>query len=373
MKTRQRRRDTGANRVRPLLPCDVCVDDVRPSSLGRSVSIMPFMRTTARGPALPALLLAAACGGTPPGDPISIDGSSTLYPLSEAVAIDFMRDHRGATVNVAFTGTGEGLQRFCRGQIDIADASRPITTAERRTCEQSGVAFVELPVAHDAVTVIVNSRNSWAQSMTVAELRALWEPASERKVTHWQQLRAEWPDRPIALFGPGAESGTFDYFTEAVVGTLDASRKDYTASADDQVIIRGVATSEDALGYVGYSYFDRNRDVLKSVAVDDGDDGIGRGAIEPSPSNVGRGVYRPLGRPLFLYVNARSAERPEVKTFVNAYLRTAGELAPTVGQIPMMGSAYDLSLQRFTKMTTGTMFTTPQDAGLGIELLLTRQ
>jgi len=323
---------------------------------------------------LPLILLAVACGGAPPSDPISIDGSSTLYPLSEAVALDFMKANRGATVNVAFTGTGEGFQRFCRGQIDLADASRPITSAERRTCEQNGVTFVELPVAHDALTVIVNSRNTWAASMSVAELRTLWQPEAQGKVMTWRQVRAGWPDRPIALYGPGAESGTFDYFTEVINGTLDASRKDYAANADDQVIVRGVAADEGGLGYVGYSYFDRNRSTLKSVAIDDGDDGVGRGAIEPSPSNVGRGVYRPLGRPLFLYVNAQRADaRAEVKAFVNAYLRTASEIAPSVGQIPMMGSAYDLSLQRFTKMTTGTMFVAPQDAGLGIELLLTRQ
>jgi phosphate transport system substrate-binding protein len=322
---------------------------------------------------LASLVLVAACRANPPGDPITVDGSSTVFPLSEAVALDFMRANRGLTVNVAFTGTVEGFQRFCRGQLDIVDASRPITADERRACADAGVVFVELPVAHDAVTVIVNPANAWAASMTVAELRALWEPAAEGRVTTWRQVRSEWPDRPIALFGPGRESGTFDYFTEVVTGVLDASRKDYTASADDQAIVDGVAADPGALGYVGYSYFERNRDRLKALAVDDLDDGIGRGPIEPSPSNVGRGVYRPLGRPLFIYVNAERADRSEVTAFVQLYLRSAGALAPTVDMIPLMGTAYDLSGQRFARKITGSMFEGPDAARLGIDLLLARQ
>jgi phosphate transport system substrate-binding protein len=241
-----------------------------------------------------------ACRSEPLTAPVVIDGSSTLAPLTEAVAADFMKSHRQTPVNVSSAGTVEGFNRFCRGELDIVDASRPVTSVEQASCAAGGITFIELPVAHDALTVVVNVGNTWASSITVSELRTLWEPTAETRVLKWNQIRADWPDRPIKLFGPGAESGTFDYFTEAVMGTVDASRKDYTASGDDKVIVDGVSADVEALGYVGYSRFAHDRKALKALAIDDGDDSIGPGAIEPSPEAVGRGIYRPFARPLFM-------------------------------------------------------------------------
>jgi phosphate transport system substrate-binding protein len=234
------------------------------------------------------------------------------------------------------------------------------------------VEFIELPVARDAITVIVNAKNTWAESMTVAELRALWAPEADTKVTKWSQVRKGWPEQNIALFGPGAESGTFDYFTAAINGGARASRRDYTASGDDSTIINGVAADQFALGYVGYGYYERAKNRLKSVAIDDLDDSIGQGPILPSPQSVGRGVYRPLSRILFIYVNNSRTERPEVRALVDDYLRHAGERAAQVGTIALMSNVYDLARQRFTKRRTGTMYGSPSAAELGIEYLLTQ-
>jgi phosphate transport system substrate-binding protein len=311
-----------------------------------------------------------ACGSPAPSTPIVIDGSSTLEPLTQAVAADFTKSHRTMPVQVGGAGTDEGFPRFCKGELDILDASRPATAADQRACDAGHVSFIELPVAQDAITIIVNPANTWATSITLSELGKIWAPAAEHSVTRWNQVRAGWPDRPIALFGPGTESGTFDYFTAAVTGAVDASRKDYTASGDDKVIVEGVGANENALGYVGYSYFDRNRKMLKALAVDNGDTG-GR-AVEPSAENVARGVYRPLARPLFIYLNQPRLQRPEVKAFVDHYLRHARELAAGVGEVPLMATAYDLTQQRFAKGITGTMYKTAEDARQGIELLLTQ-
>jgi phosphate transport system substrate-binding protein len=327
---------------------------------------------------IPRLLLAAlvlsqlACGAPPLSDPVIVDGSSTLRPLTEAVAADFMKSHRGTQVTLSSSGTVDGFARFCRGELDVVDASRPVTTREQTACEAGGVTFIELPVAHDALTVIVHANNVWAASLTVSELRTLWEPAAEKRITRWNQVRPDWPDEEIALFGPGPESGTFDYFTDVVMGTADASRKDYTASADDQVIVDGVAGNPQGLGYLGYSYFDRNRARVRAVAIDDGNDSIGRGPIEPSPQAVGRGIYRPFARPLFVYVNTERLRRPEVKAFIETYLRRAGDLARGVGTVPLMATAYDLARQRLVKGVTGTMYTVPDAADRGIEFLLTQ-
>jgi phosphate transport system substrate-binding protein len=319
-------------------------------------------------------IVTAACGSSAsaPTPPLVVDGSSTLAPLTKVIVAEFQKTHRATEVKLTAAGTVEGFRRFCRGEVDIADASRPVNEAERSACGGAGVEFVELPVAYDALTVVVHPQNDWAQSMTVLELRKLWEPAAEGKVTTWNQVRNDWPDRPIKLFGPGTESGTFDYFTEAVNGTVDVSRKDYTASAFDEAIVSGVAADVDALGYVGYSQFDKARATLKAVAIDDGDDRVGRGPIAPSPEAVGRGVYRPFARPMFVYVNKARLERPEVKTFVETYLRRALEVAGAAGAIPLTGASYQLASQRLVKGVTGTMYRTPDDAKLGLDLLMNR-
>jgi phosphate transport system substrate-binding protein len=319
-----------------------------------------------------SICLLTACHDRAPADPVVLDGSSTAFPLAEAVAHEFMKANKGTAINVAFSGTGTGFVKFCRGQLDMANASRPITVDEQKACESANVSFVELPVAHDAITIIVNSRNTWASSITVPELRALWDAAAEKKITTWKQVRAEWPDREIKLFGPGAESGTFDYFTDSINGRAGVSRKDYTSSEDDEVIVKGVAEDELALGYVGHGYFERHRQQLKALAVDDLDERVGRGPIEPTTENVARGIYRPLARPLFIYINAKRLDRPEVKAFARYFVRKARELAGDVGSVPMMGMAYTLAEQRLEKLAVGTMFTAPNAAELGVEYLLTQ-
>ncbi len=317
-------------------------------------------------------LAVAACHDRAPSDPIVLDGSSTAFPLAEAVAHEFMKANKGTTVRVTFSGTGTGFVKFCRGQLDIANASRPITVEEQKACASANVSFLELPVAHDAITIIVNGANTWASTITVPELRTLWDAAAEKKITTWKQVRADWPDRPITLFGPGTESGTFDYFTDSINGRAGVSRKDYTSSADDEVIVTGVADDELALGYVGHGYFERHKKQRKALAVDDLDDRVGRGPIEPSAENVARGIYRPLARPLFIYVNAKRTERPEVKAFARYFLRKAREFAGDTGSVPMMGMAYTLAEQRLEKMATGTIFKAPNAAELGVEYLLTQ-
>jgi phosphate transport system substrate-binding protein len=316
--------------------------------------------------------LLVACATQPPSDPVVVDGSSTVFPLSEAVALDFLKANRSAQVSARFSGTVEGMQRFCRGAIDVAGASRPITVQEQNDCAAAGVSFVELPVAHDAITLIVHTRNTWASSITVKELRTLWAPEATGKITRWSQIRPGWPDREIVLVGPGRESGTFDYFTAAINESAGASRSDYAANADDREIVRVVSSTENALGYVGYSYFERNRNALRALAIDDLDDRIGRGPIEPSAESVRRGVYRPLSRPLFIYVNAARLQRPEVKAFVSHYLRRAGELAEAESEIALIGTAYELARQRLDKVVTGTMYTTQNAADMRIESLLTQ-
>ena len=301
-----------------------------------------------------------------------MDGSSTAFPLAEAVAHEYMKANKGTAINVAFSGTGTGFVRFCRGQLDVANASRPITVEEQKACESASVTFVELPVAYDAISIVVSVKNTWASSITVPELRTLWDAAAEKKITTWKQVRAEWPDREIALFGPGAESGTFDYFTDAINGRAGASRKDYTSSADDEVIVKGVADNEFALGYVGHGYVEKHRQQIKALAVDDLDERVGRGPIEPTAENVSRGVYRPLARPLFIYVNTMRLERPEVAAFSRYFVRTARLAAADVGSVPMMGMAYTLAEQRLEKRATGTMFKAPNAAELGVEYLLTQ-
>lgn len=319
-------------------------------------------------------IFAVACGGSAPqGDPVRVDGSSTLYPLTRAVADEFMKANRRFAVDVKSSGTGTGLEHFCAGEADVADASRPINTKEQDTCRAKTIEFVELPVAHDGITVIVHPSNTWAKAMTVIELKKLWEPDAEKKVTKWNQVRADWPDRDIRLFGPGRESGTFDYFTDAIVGQAGSSRTDYTASADDEQIVKSVEADELGLAYVGFSYFDRNKKLLTAVAIDDLKDDVGRGPVEPSISNVGRGTYRPLSRPLFIYVNPQRLQRPEVRAFVEFYLRLAGQVAERHGTIALSARGYDLAQKRFAKLVTGTMYSAPESASMGIEMLLEQQ
>jgi phosphate transport system substrate-binding protein len=317
--------------------------------------------------ALPLSLLLGACGGGQSEQPgsgsaaaptgvIKIDGSSTVYPVTEAVAEEFGRATGNRDVTVGIAGTGGGFQKFCRDEIDIADASRPISSAESDACAKTGVQFIELPIAYDGLAIVVNPKNTWAASMTVAELKKLWEPAAQGKILRWNQVRPGWPDREIHLFGAGVDSGTFDYFTEAIMGKVDESRGDYTSSEDDNVIVQGVSGDEGALGYFGYAYYSENKGKLKLVAVDDGDDSNGKGPIEPSLETVKNGTYRPLSRPIFIYPRVASLEKPEVRSFVEFYLNKGVPLVSEVGYVPLTDQEYTQVRARFTARKTGSMY-----------------
>jgi phosphate transport system substrate-binding protein len=309
------------------------------------------------------LLVISACGrggsdggATDAPRVITADGSSTVAPVTEAVAEEFQRANPGARVTVGTSGTGGGFQKFCRGETDISDASRPITPKEVEACAAAGVTYIEIPVAYDGLAVVVHPSNTWATSMTVAELKKLWEPAAQGKVTRWSQIRSSWPDREIHLFGAGVDSGTFDYFTEAIAGKSKASRGDYTSSEDDNVIVQGVGGDENALGYFGFAYYEQNRDKLTLVAIDDGDDSNGNGPIAPSPETVKNGTYRPLSRPIFIYPKVTALERPEVKSFVDFYLNQGIPLVREVGYIPLTDQEYTLVRNRFSARKTGSMY-----------------
>lgn len=301
---------------------------------------------------------------------IKVDGSSTVFPITEAVAEDFQKERRGATrVTVGISGTGGGFKKFCAGEIDIANASRPIKSKEIDACKKAGVAYIELPVAYDALTVVVNPQNNWVSNMTVAELKKVWEPAAQGKVMNWSQVRKGFPDAPLKLFGPGADSGTFDYFTEAVVGESKSSRTDYTGSEDDNVLVQGVSRDKNALGYFGYAYYVANQKRLKAVGIDDGKGGV----VLPSPKTVADGTYQPLSRPIFIYVNANSARRGDVSAFVNYYMGNAPKLVSEVGYIPLPDQAYQLATERLNTRKLGTIFGGKEAVGLRIEELLQRE
>jgi phosphate transport system substrate-binding protein len=319
------------------------------------------------------VLSVAACGGGSSSvTTINVDGSSTVFPISEAVAEEFQKTQTGVRVTVGLSGTGGGFQKFCRGEIDVTGASRPVRPAEIDACGKGNVAFIELPVAYDGLAVVVHPDNTWVDHLTVAELRRLWEPAAEGKVTRWSQVRTGWPDREIRLFGPGVDSGTFDYFTDAINGKEKASRGDYTSSEDDNVLVQGVTGDAGALGYFGFAYYEENRGRLKLVPVDDQKGDNGQGPIAPSPESVRDGTYRPLSRPLFIYVNQSAAGRPEVKALVEFYLNQGSALTREVGYVPLTDRELQLVRQRFASGRTGTMYGEPGASMTPLEQLLSK-
>lgn len=300
---------------------------------------MDWTTTTATIAAAAALTLTACGGGDGgPQGSVAIDGSSTVYPVTEAVLEEFSASHRNIRVTAGAKGTGGGFARFCRGETDINDASRPITEGEQELCEENGVEYVEIPVAYDGVTVTVNSENDWAQCITVEELRRIWQP--ESTIERWSQVRDEWPDRELVLYGPDTDSGTFDYFTGTVVGEENASRSDYTASADDNVLVRGVRGDVGALGYFGFAYYVESQDQVRALAVDGGS-----GCVEPTRESIESGEYSPLSRPLFIYVKQSALQRDAVEQFVRYYLDNAATLVPDVGYVPLSEERYDKLIQ----------------------------
>jgi phosphate transport system substrate-binding protein len=300
---------------------------------------------------------------------VQIDGSSTVFPVTEAVAEEFQQAKKGKVkVTVGISGTGGGFKKFCRGETDIQDASRPILKSEMEDCKKAGVEYIELPVAFDALTVMVNPKNNWASVMTVAELKKIWEPSAQGKITNWNQVRPKWPDAPLKLFGAGADSGTFDYFTEAITGKAKSSRGDFTASEDDNVLVQGIANDRNALGFFGYAYYAENKDKLKAVAVDNG-----KGGVAPSEKTVLDGSYQPLSRPIYIYVSKKAAAKPEVREFVEFYLKNAPKLVREVKYVPLPDKLYTMGANRFKSGKLGTAFSGHADVGVTIDDLMKRE
>jgi phosphate transport system substrate-binding protein len=298
---------------------------------------------------------------------VKIDGSSTVFPITEAMAEDFQKAKKGKIrVTVGISGTGGGFKKFCRGETDISDASRPILKKEMDDCKAAGVQYIELPVAYDALTVVIHPDNKWAQTLTLAELRKMWEPAAQGKVKTWKQVNPAWPDQPLKLFGPGADSGTFDYFTEAVNGKAKSSRGDFTASEDDNVLVQGVSRDVNALGYFGFAYYVENKDKLRAARIADK---AGQG-VEPSFEAVINGSYQPLARPIFIYINSKSLERPEVREFVEFYMKNAEVLVREVKYVPLPAKAYVYNVEHANKKVLGTKFGGENKVGLTIEQLM---
>ncbi len=309
------------------------------------------------------VVASVACGGSsqpttsaPAPSLIAIDGSSTVFPVSEAVAEEFQKANPGVRITVGTSGTTGGFQKFCRKETVISDASRPISKGEIEACGAAGVSYIEIPVAYDGLTVVVHPKNTWATSMTVAELKRLWAPEAQGKVMRWNQIRSSWPDKEVHLFGAGSDSGTFDYFTEVINGKARSSRGDYTSSEDDNILVQGVSSDEFALGYMGLAYYEQNKTKIKAVAVDDENPANGAGPITPAFESVRTGTYRPLSRPLFIYVTTAALERPEVAKFIEFYVNAPTALIREVGFVPLTDAEATLVRDRVTKKTLGTMF-----------------
>lgn len=300
---------------------------------------------------------------------IKIDGSSTVFPVAEAVAEEFQALKKGQTrVTVGIAGTGGGFKKFCRGEIDISNASRPILKEEMDACKAAGISYIELPIAFDALTLAVHPQNTWVKDMTLADLKKIWSPDSQGKIMSWKDVRPEWPDVPLKLYGAGADSGTFDYFTEAVNGKAKSIRADYTPSEDDNVLVQGIENDKGALGFIPYAYYAPHAKRMKALGIDGG-----KGVVLPSEKTVIDGSYAPLSRPLFIYVKASETKRPEIKEFVEFFLTKGEPLIQEVKYVPLPKSAYVTSLARFTAGETGTGFGGTPEVGLSIAQILAKK
>jgi phosphate transport system substrate-binding protein len=321
--------------------------------------------------AVVAAFALAACGGgeTQPGqsagsssEQIAIDGSSTVFPLAEAAAEGFSRTATGgARVTVGESGTGGGFGKFCRGETQISNASRPISAEEIATCAAAGIQYVEIPIAFDGISVVVHPSNPLT-NITRAQLRRIWEPAAERTVTQWRQVFPNGPNTALQLYGPGTASGTFDYFTEAVNGDGGASRTDFTPSEDDNVIVQGVASNAGGMGYFGFAYYEQNRERVKALSID---------GVAPTAATIASGEYA-LARPMFIYVNAEALRRPQVRRFVDYFVQNAATLAPQVGYVALPADAYAAFGQRVANGQTGTAFGGHNEVGLSVSDLVSR-
>lgn len=305
---------------------------------------------------------------------IKIDGSSTVFPITEAVAEEFQIAEKGKSkVTVGISGTGGGFKKFCRGETDISNASRPISSSEMKACKKAGIKYYELPVAYDATVVVVNPTNKWIDTISVAELKKMWEPAAQDKIKTWNQVNPKWPKEPLNLYGAGSDSGTFDYFTEAVMGKAKASRGDYTASEDDNTLVQGVSNDKNAIGYLPMAYYMENQGKLKALAIDGGPKAPSKKPVKPSVETVENGTYYPLSRPIFIYVSESALKRPEVKKFTEFYLKQGPELVKAARYVPLPAKAYEMAQARVEKGTIGTVFGGHSEVGLKIEELLKKE
>lgn len=314
-------------------------------------------------------LILAVPGHLRAGEVVKIDGSSTVFPITEAVAEEFQKS-TGNRVTVGISGTGGGFKKFTRGETDVQNASRPISESEIAAAKAAKIEFLEFPIAYDALTVVVNSRNDWAKDIKVSELKKIWEPAAQGQIKKWNQIRPEWPDKEIKLYGAGSDSGTFDYFTEAVVGKAKASRGDYTASEDDNVLVQGVEGDRHALGYMGFSYYEAHKSRLKALPVEW--DEKGKPAVAPSMATVLDGTYNPLSRPLFIYVNLKSLDKPEVLKFMEFTFDNIEKLAKEVNYVPLPASAYEILRKRLADRQKGTAFAGHADMATPVSEILKR-
>lgn len=324
-----------------------------------------------------SLAFIVGCAKAGPEPSVTIDGSSTVFPITDAVAKRFQQRDPvkiDVKVPVGVSGTHGGFLKFCAGKIDICDASRPINKAEAELCAQHGVEYIEAPIAYDGLVVVVSAKNSWATDITTDELKRIWAPEAERTITRWIQVRASWPDKELHLYGPGVDSGTYDYFTQAIVHREHKSRTDFTSSEDDDALARSIESDELALGYFGYAYLLKSAGKLRSLGVDDGNPTNGSGAIAPSPDTVRSGTYQPLSRPLFIYVSKSALKRREVELFVGFYLSKGASYVSKVGYVALPDTAYRLAHDRVIARRTGSMFDgRGSQVGLSIEELLQQE
>lgn len=302
---------------------------------------------------------------------VKIDGSSTVYPITEAVAEDFQKAKKNAVkVTVGISGTGGGFKKFCRDETDISNASRPITAKEMEDCKAAGIEYIEMPIAYDALTVVINPKNGFLKQATVEELKKLWEPAAQGTITRWNQVNPAWPDAPVKLFGAGADSGTFEYFTEAVVGKAKSSRGDYTASEDDNVLVQGVSRDVNAIGYFGYAYYAENMSRLKGLPIVNPKTGK---AVEPSAANVENASYQPLSRPIFVYVKLKSLEKPEIREFIEFYMANADQLVREVKYVPLPKAIYEGNVKHAKDKKVGSVFGGKNEIGITVEEIMKRE
>lgn len=306
---------------------------------------------------------------------IKIDGSSTVFPITEAMAEEFQAAQKGKVrVTVGISGTGGGFKKFCRGETDVQDASRPIQSAEMEACRKASIKFMEIPIAYDATAVVVNPKNTWLKSISVAELKKMWEPGAQGKVVKWSDVNPAWPKENLKLYGAGSDSGTFDYFTEAIVGKAKSSRGDYTASEDDNTLVTGVANDMYALGYIPLAYYEENKGKLKVVGIVGGEKAPKKNeAVLPSRETVETGTYFPLSRPIFIYVSEAAMKKQEVKDFVNFYLDNSAKLVPEVKYVALPAKAYEMGKEHVKKGKWGTVFGGHSEVGLKIEQLMKRE